>query len=110
LHRQLLGKIPANCRRLRTRIRGKLWLVVEVPKRYFPRSKGDDFWGLTVYDDQIIYLRRGLPQDIFVDALLHEVIHAFMGDLHEQPVGELATNLARIAFRFGVQRIDPTRR
>lgn len=100
---------------MRIRIMGKSWTLVWVPKGESVFKKGESKPVMNTQDKgsteapevkgKSIYLREGLPAELELDTIIHELLHASAYHLLDETwVQSAATDIARILTRLGYRR------
>jgi hypothetical protein len=61
-------------------IKGEKWKIKF--KRKLINDKGEDCYGLTLYEERTIYLEKSLEGDLLNEVFMHEFFHASLRELH----------------------------
>lgn len=78
------------------------WGVVLDP---FPRGEvGQCAHPMSSDEERLIYVRAGVHEQLLLDTLLHEMLHAAAWALDEDVVAEYATEAARVLYSLGWRR------
>lgn len=85
---------------IRLTIAGKRWTVRL--KRSITHN-GVPCDGLCVYEKSELWIRSGLKGQELVDTVAHEVMHAAGWNLHEEFVGQTATDIAAALYHDAIR-------
>lgn len=90
---------------MKFKINNRDWEIVEVDQEKMRGLEKDDnekntYYGLTIYDEQRIYLWEQLPKEQKRQTLLHEMLHCYIGvyvsfqdlQLNEEVVCNISAN------------------
>ena len=86
---------------MRARLRGKYYQIV---RAMLPRST----LGLCNWDTRTITIStaKRVKDELELDTVIHECLHACQPDLAEETVEEVASDVARVLWRMGYRRLD----
>lgn len=100
-------------RRLRFKVRGKLWNMIfcphkQVQKLYPPkvRKVGGILFGQTQYGEKLCIVSDDLNPQLKLDTTIHEALHAELPDLCEETVSEVSTELAELLWEVGYRKVE----
>jgi hypothetical protein len=101
-------RLPANrLKPVRLRIRGARWTI----RFASPQNMGTD-WGRCwekPRNARLIEIRRSLSERDMCNTIIHECLHACVGDLKESTVDEAACVAARALYAAGYRRARSAR-